>query len=42
MKSFKEQAIALEAGGADALVVETMSDSTKPKQPLKHAAKHTV
>jgi 5-methyltetrahydrofolate--homocysteine methyltransferase len=39
--AFKEQAIALEAGGADALVVETMSDIDEAACAVKACAENT-
>jgi 5-methyltetrahydrofolate--homocysteine methyltransferase len=39
--SFKEQAIALEKGGADAICVETMSDATEAGLAVKAAKKNT-
>jgi 5-methyltetrahydrofolate--homocysteine methyltransferase len=39
--SFKEQAIALEAGGADALVIETMSDIDETKAAVKACIENT-
>jgi 5-methyltetrahydrofolate--homocysteine methyltransferase len=38
---FKEQAIALAAGGADALVIETMSDIEEAKCAVKACKEHT-
>jgi len=40
-ESFKEQAIALEAGGADALVIETMSDIDEAKAAIKACRENT-
>jgi len=40
-ESFKEQAIALEAGGADALVIETMSDIEEAKAAIKACRENT-
>lgn len=40
-ESFKEQAIALEAGGADALVIETMSDLDEAKAAIKACRENT-
>jgi 5-methyltetrahydrofolate--homocysteine methyltransferase len=39
--SFKEQAIALEKGGADAIVIETMSDLEEAKSAIKAARENT-
>jgi 5-methyltetrahydrofolate--homocysteine methyltransferase len=39
--SFKEQAIALESGGADALVIETMSDLDEAKCAIKACKENT-
>jgi 5-methyltetrahydrofolate--homocysteine methyltransferase len=39
--AFKEQAIALEKGGADAICVETMSDATEACLAIKAAKKNT-
>jgi len=39
--SFKEQAMALEAGGADALVIETMSDLDEAKCAIKACKENT-
>jgi 5-methyltetrahydrofolate--homocysteine methyltransferase len=39
--AFKEQAIALEAGGADALVIETMSDIDEASCAVKACAENT-
>jgi 5-methyltetrahydrofolate--homocysteine methyltransferase len=39
--SFKEQAIALEAGGADALIVETMSDLEEAKAAVSACKENT-
>jgi 5-methyltetrahydrofolate--homocysteine methyltransferase len=39
--AFKEQAIALEAGGADALVIETMSDIDEAKAAIKACCENT-
>jgi 5-methyltetrahydrofolate--homocysteine methyltransferase len=39
--AFKEQAIALEKGGADAICVETMSDATEACLAVKAAKEHT-
>jgi 5-methyltetrahydrofolate--homocysteine methyltransferase len=40
-EAFKEQAMALEAGGADALVVETMSDLDEAKAAISACAENT-
>lgn len=40
-EAFKEQAIALEAGGADALVIETMSDIEEATCAVKACAENT-
>jgi 5-methyltetrahydrofolate--homocysteine methyltransferase len=40
-EAFKEQAIALEAGGADALVIETMSDMEEALTAVKAAKENT-
>jgi len=40
-EAFKEQAVALEKGGADALCIETMSDVTEACLAIKAAKKHT-
>jgi 5-methyltetrahydrofolate--homocysteine methyltransferase len=40
-EAFKEQAIALEAGGADALVIETMSDIDEAALAVKACAENT-
>jgi len=39
--AFKEQALALEAGGADALVIETMSDLEEARAAVKACADNT-
>ncbi len=39
--AFKEQSIALEKGGADAIVVETMSDLEEARQAVKAAKENT-
>ncbi|MCP3933261.1 MAG: methionine synthase [Bacteroidetes bacterium] len=39
--AFKEQAMALEAGGADAIMIETMSDVEEAKQAVKAAKENT-
>ncbi|MCG8307892.1 MAG: homocysteine S-methyltransferase family protein [Cytophagales bacterium] len=39
--AFKEQAIALEAGGADAIIIETMTDLEEAIQAIKAARAHT-
>jgi 5-methyltetrahydrofolate--homocysteine methyltransferase len=39
--AFKEQAIALEKGGADALCIETMSDATEASLAIKAAKENT-
>ena len=40
-EAFKEQSMALEEGGADAIVVETMSDLEEAKQAVKAAKENT-
>ncbi|UCH14256.1 MAG: homocysteine S-methyltransferase family protein [Bacteroidales bacterium] len=40
-EAFKEQSIALEEGGADAIVVETMSDLEEARQAVKAAKENT-
>lgn len=40
-EAFKEQAMALEAGGADALVVETMTDLEEAKAAVKACSENT-
>jgi 5-methyltetrahydrofolate--homocysteine methyltransferase len=40
-EAFKEQAIALEAGGADAIMIETMSDLEEAIQAIKAAKENT-
>jgi 5-methyltetrahydrofolate--homocysteine methyltransferase len=40
-QSFKEQAIALEQGGADAIVIETMSDLEEAKSAIRAAKENT-
>jgi len=40
-ESFKIQATALEEGGADAIIIETMSDIEEAKQAIKAASDHT-
>ena len=40
-EAFKEQAIALEAGGADAIMIETMTDLEEAIQAIKAAKDHT-
>ena len=39
--AFKEQAMALEAGGADAIMIETMTDLEEAIQAIKAAKEHT-
>jgi 5-methyltetrahydrofolate--homocysteine methyltransferase len=41
-EAFKEQAIALEAGGADALMIETMTDLEEAIQAIKAAKENTA
>lgn len=40
-EAFKEQAVALEAGGADAIMIETMSDLDEAIQAIKAAKENT-
>lgn len=40
-EAFKEQAIALEAGGADAIMIETMTDLEEAIQAIKASKDHT-
>ena len=40
--AFKEQAMALEAGGADAIMIETMSDMEEAIQAIKAAKENTA
>ncbi|MCE1199483.1 MAG: homocysteine S-methyltransferase family protein [Marinilabiliales bacterium] len=41
-EAFREQAVALEAGGADAILIETMTDLDEARMAVKAAKEHTA